>query len=207
MNQGKIGKFISDCRKEKQLTQEQLAVQLGVTSKSISKWETGNCLPDASKYKPLCEILGITVNELFSGERLNSETENEAKDYLVDLLASRIYDVDCGVSYEGFKNALLRMSETTVMLSKFKSKEAAVEYLVKETGLTFEECSNAYEFYFNINKDSKKYMPDSEPEPPYEGAKPILPVTILDNRSALQNMVEEMYAELPERKPKKKNTK
>ena len=152
MNRGKIGKFISDCRKEKQLTQEQLAVQLGVTSKSISKWETGNCLPDTSKYKPLCEILGITVNELFSGERLSSETEDEAKDYLVDLLASRIYDVDCGVSYEGFKNALLRMSETTVMLSKFKSKEAAVEYLAKETGLTFEECSNAYDFYFNLYK-------------------------------------------------------
>ena len=152
MNQEKIGKFISECRKEKQLTQEQLAVQLGVTSKSISKWENGNCLPDASKYKSLCEILGITVNELFSGERLSSETENEAKDYLVDLLASRIYDVDCGVSYEDFKNALLRMSETTVMLSKFKSKEDAVEYLVKETGLTFEECSNAYDFYFNLYK-------------------------------------------------------
>ena len=152
MNQGKIGKFISDCRKEKQLTQEQLAVQLGVTSKSISKWENGNCLPDASKYKSLCEILGITVNELFSGERLSSETENEAKDYLVDLLASRIYDVDCGVSYEDFKNALLRMSETTVMLSKFKSKEDAVEYLVKETRLSFEECSNAYDFYFKLYK-------------------------------------------------------
>lgn len=152
MNQEKIGKFISECRKEKQLTQEQLAVQLGVTSKSISKWENGNCLPDASKYKSLCEILGITVNELFSGERLSSETENEAKDYLVDLLASRIYDVDCGVSYEEFKNALLRMSETTVMLSKFKSKEDAVEYLVKETRLSFEECSNAYDFYFNLYK-------------------------------------------------------
>ena len=152
MNQEKIGKFISECRKEKQLTQEQLAVQLDVTSKSISKWENGNCLPDASKYKSLCEILGITVNELFSGERLSSETENEAKDYLVDLLASRIYDVDCGVSYEGFKNALLRMSETTVMLSKFKSKEDAVEYLVKETRLSFEECSNAYDFYFNLYK-------------------------------------------------------
>ena len=152
MNQGKIGKFISDCRKEKQLTQEQLAVQLGVTSKSISKWETGNCLPDASKYKPLCEILGITVNELFSGERLNPETENEVKDYLLDLLASRIYDVDCGVSSEDFKNALFRMAEATIMLSKFKSKEPAVEYLVKETGLTFEECSNAYDFYFNLNK-------------------------------------------------------
>ena len=152
MNQEKIGKFISECRKEKQLTQEQLAVQLGVTSKSISKWENGNCLPDASKYKSLCEILVITVNELFSGERLSSETENEAKDYLVDLLASRIYDVDCGVSYEDFKNALLRMSETTVMLSKFKSKEDAVEYLVKETRLSFEECSNAYDFYFNLYK-------------------------------------------------------
>ena len=152
MNQEKIGKFISECRKEKKITQEQLAVQLGVTSKSISKWENGNCLPDAAKYKPLCEILGITVNELFSGERLNSETENEAKDYLVDLLASRIYDVDCGVSYEGFKNALLRMSETTVMLSKFKSKEAAVEYMVKETGLAFEECANAYDYYFNLFK-------------------------------------------------------
>lgn len=100
----------------------------------------------------LCEILGITVNELFSGERLSSETKNEAKDYLVNLLASRIYGVDCGVSYEEFKNALIRMSETTVMLSKFKSKEAAVEYLVKETGLTFEECSNAYDFYFNLYK-------------------------------------------------------
>ena len=49
-----------------------------------------------------------------------------------------------------------------------------------------------------------KIMPDSEPEPPYEGAKPMLPVTILDGRVALQAMVEEMYQELPERKPKKK---
>ena len=152
MNQVKIGKFISECRKEKKITQEQLAVQLGVTSKSISKWENGNCLPDAAKYKPLCEILGITVNELFSGERLSSETESEAKDYLLDLLASRLYNLDCGVCYEDFKNALLRMSETTVMLSKFESKESAVEYMVKETGLTFEECSSAYDFYFDLYK-------------------------------------------------------
>ena len=153
MDQEKIGKFISECRREKQITQEQLAEQLGITSKSVSKWETGNCLPDASKYKTLCEILGITINELFSGERLNSETENEVKDYLLDLLAGRMYDVDCGVSYEDFKNALFRMAEATVILSKFNSKEAAVEYLVKETGLAFEECSNAYDFYFNLNKD------------------------------------------------------
>ena len=59
-------------------------------------------------------------------------------------------------------------------------------------------------FLVKITEASKKYMPDSEPEPPYEGAKPMLPVTILDGRVALQAMVEEMYQELPERTPKKK---
>ena len=59
-------------------------------------------------------------------------------------------------------------------------------------------------FLVKITEAGKKYMPDSEPEPPYEGAKPMLPITILDDRVALQAMVEEMYPELPERKPKKK---
>ncbi len=59
-------------------------------------------------------------------------------------------------------------------------------------------------FLVKITEASKKWMPDSEPEPPYEGAKPMLPVTILDDRVALQAMVEEMYPELPERKSKKK---
>ena len=59
-------------------------------------------------------------------------------------------------------------------------------------------------FLVKITEASKKYMPDSEPEPPYEGAKPMLPVTILDDKVSLQAMVEEMYQELPERKPKKK---
>lgn len=73
-----------------------------------------------------------------------------AKDYLVDLLACRIYDEGCGISYEEFKHALFRMSETTIMLSKF-NKEAAVAYLVKETGLTVEECSEAYDYYLSTN--------------------------------------------------------
>lgn len=59
-------------------------------------------------------------------------------------------------------------------------------------------------FMVKITEASKRYMPDSESEPPYEGAKPMLPVTILDDRIALQKMVEEMYSELPERKTKKK---
>ncbi len=60
-------------------------------------------------------------------------------------------------------------------------------------------------FMVKVTKASEKYMPDSEPKPPYEGAKPMLPVTILDDRLSLQKMVEEIYSELPERKIKKKN--
>lgn len=59
-------------------------------------------------------------------------------------------------------------------------------------------------FMVKITEASKKFMPDSEPESPYEGAKPMLPVTILDDRVALQAMVDEMFPELPERKTKKK---
>lgn len=73
MNQIKIGKFIAQCRKEKKLTQEKLAEILNTTNKSISKWENGNCLPDSSLYEPLCNILGITINELFAGQRIKDE--------------------------------------------------------------------------------------------------------------------------------------
>lgn len=59
-------------------------------------------------------------------------------------------------------------------------------------------------FMVKVTAASKKHMPDSVPEPPYEGAKPMLPVTVLEDKAALQAMVEEMYSELPERKPKKK---
>lgn len=59
-------------------------------------------------------------------------------------------------------------------------------------------------FLVKITEASRKYMPDSEPEPPYEGAKPMLPVTILEDRELLQKMVREMYPELPVRKSKKK---
>ena len=73
MNQEKIGKFIAKLRKEKKLTQEQLAEKLGVTSKSISRWENGNTMPDVSLFEPLCKELNITINELLSGEKIKKE--------------------------------------------------------------------------------------------------------------------------------------
>lgn len=73
MNQEKIGKFISTLRKEKKLTQEQLAEKIGVTNKSISRWENGKTMPDLSLLEPLSNLLGITINELISGEKIKEE--------------------------------------------------------------------------------------------------------------------------------------
>ena len=71
MDQIKIGKFIASCRKEKNLTQAQLAEKLGITDRAISKWETGKSMPDTGLMSEICELLGISVNELFTGEKLN----------------------------------------------------------------------------------------------------------------------------------------
>jgi len=73
MNQEKIGKFISECRKDKNLTQSELAEKLGVTDKSISNWENGRNMPDLSLFKPLCDILEISINDLISGEKVSKD--------------------------------------------------------------------------------------------------------------------------------------
>ena len=86
MDQIKIGKFIFNCRKEKGLTQEQLAEKLGVTSKSISRWENGNTMPDYSLLKDLCNELDINVNELLSGEKINgNDYMNKSEENLIKL--------------------------------------------------------------------------------------------------------------------------
>ena len=77
MNQIKIGEFISSMRREKNLTQAALAEMLGITDRAVSKWERGKGLPDASLMLDLCDILGITVNELLCGEKINMEKKNE----------------------------------------------------------------------------------------------------------------------------------
>lgn len=73
MNQEKIGKFILKLRREKNMTQQELADRIGVTDRAISKWENGRGLPDLSLMMPLCKELGITINELISGEQIEKE--------------------------------------------------------------------------------------------------------------------------------------
>lgn len=77
MNQKKIGRFIAECRKTKKLTQSELAEKLGITEKSVGNWENGRNMPDLSLFKPLCNELDITLNDLISGERVDENTYQE----------------------------------------------------------------------------------------------------------------------------------
>lgn len=87
MNQQKIGCFIAQMRKEREMTQRQLAEKIGVSDKAVSRWETGKGLPDTSIMPSLCESLGINVNELLSGERLSDVTySGKAEENMVYLM-------------------------------------------------------------------------------------------------------------------------
>ena len=90
MDQIKIGKFIAERRKKASLTQMQLAERLGITDRAVSKWETGKAMPDTAIMIELCEILGISVNELLSGEKINMENDNQKKEQLLLDMAKEL---------------------------------------------------------------------------------------------------------------------
>ena len=90
MDQRKIGQFIAQRRKQNELTQMQLAEKLNITDKAISKWERGIAMPDTSIMLELCDILGISVNELLSGEKIDMENNNQKNEQLLLELAKEL---------------------------------------------------------------------------------------------------------------------
>ena len=90
MNQIKIGEFISSQRRKKNLTQAALAEKLGITDRAVSKWERGKGLPDVSLMLDLCEIFGITVNELLCGEIISMENSNLKNEQLLLDMAKEL---------------------------------------------------------------------------------------------------------------------
>ena len=86
MDLKKIGKFIAKKRQEKGFTQEGLAEKLDISNRSISKWERGICLPDTAKMPAICELFGITINDLFSGEIVDMKNnEKKLEENLLEL--------------------------------------------------------------------------------------------------------------------------
>ena len=87
MDQIKIGKFIQEKRKEKSLTQSELAEKLNVSDRAVSKWENGNCIPDVSNIQELCKILNITINDLFSGCVVDmKDNEKKLEENLLEMI-------------------------------------------------------------------------------------------------------------------------
>ena len=94
MDQIKIGRFIAECRKRRQLTQMQLAEKLNITDRAVSKWERGKAMPDASIMLELCRILHITVNDLLNGEVVTMENYQKQSEKLLLEMAKQKEESD-----------------------------------------------------------------------------------------------------------------
>lgn len=89
MDMVRIGGFLSALRKEREMTQEQLGEKLGVTNKTVSRWETGTYLPPVEMLQAMSELYGITINEILSGERLSAEAYREkAEENIKEAISS-----------------------------------------------------------------------------------------------------------------------
>jgi len=107
MDLTKIGRFIALCRKNKKLTQEQLAEKLYITDRAVSKWERGLSLPDASIMLELCNILSISVNELLNGEKIDMKNYDKKSEELLLQLAEQ----------DELKNKKLMTSMWTILIT------------------------------------------------------------------------------------------
>ena len=115
MDQIKIGKFIADLRKKKGLTQEQLGDKLGVTNKTISRWENGNYMPDIEMLSLLSKEFDVTINELISGEILDEKDfKKAADDNLVTALDNSTFTLKEKIAF--FKKKWLKEHIATIAL-------------------------------------------------------------------------------------------
>ena len=140
MNQEKIGKFISEKRKDKKLTQSELAEKLGVTDKSISNWENGRNMPDLSLFKPICEILDISINDLLSGKEV---PKNEYQERLEENIISTINYSNKKVIENDYQSLTYTERNNTIIALKGKNYGVLsiddLAFMYKSIGETLDE--------------------------------------------------------------------
>ena len=131
MNQTKTGAFLAARRKEIGLTQQELGEQLGVTNKTISRWETGAYLPDLATIPELCRILGITVNEFFLGEAIPEEDLREQTDRnILDL-----WQADKDLRRKKFWSEMLGGGGTGLLVSMLYAPDTPKKAIIIALGL------------------------------------------------------------------------
>ncbi len=107
-----IGAFLKQLRKENNMTQEQLGERVGVTNKTVSRWETGNYLPPVECLVLLSDIYNISINEILAGERIESDKIKEVADANV---ANVLEELECG--YQKFENKMIMILIVTTILA------------------------------------------------------------------------------------------
>ena len=169
MNQQKIGKFIQECRKNKNLTQENLAEKLGVSDRAVSKWERGINLPDASLMLDLSNILEISVNELLTGEKINKEEyKNIAENNLIEFAKKEEIKNKKFLFYENIITIMfLIVFVYLFILIQFVIQEINVKIITAIVGfliLIIAVYSNVKieteEGYYECSKCNHKYIPN-----------------------------------------------
>lgn len=116
MDTVKIGKFLAELRKEKNLTQEELGEKIGVTNKTVSRWENGNYMPPVEMLLVLSEFYDISINEILSGERLDAERYREK--------------AECHIA-EALNNSVFTLKEKTAFFRKKWRKEHCFEIILE----------------------------------------------------------------------------
>lgn len=168
MDQVKIGKFIAECRREKNLTQMQLAEKLNITDRAVSKWETGRAMPDSSIMIELCSVLGINVNELLSGERIEMENYNKvAEENLLTLKKQKEESDKRLLNIEVIMGIIsIIMYLIVIMIVSFSNMQDSTRVLIIMilTVFVFIECLLALRIeqqagYYECRKCHHKYVP------------------------------------------------
>ena len=168
MDQVKIGKFIAKCRKNKNLTQFQLAEKLNITDRAISKWETGKGMPDSSIMLELCNELGISVNELLSGEIIKIENYNQkAEENLLEMAKKEEMQNKKMMMYELVIGSLSSITFLILMFTLFLAVENIISrvilfilaFLILIIGISFALKIETETGYYECKICHNKYIP------------------------------------------------
>lgn len=168
MDQIKTGKFIAAMRKEKGLTQRQLADRLEISDKTISKWETGKGLPEVGLMLPLCEILDINANELLSGQRLTADTyQQKAEENLMEILNEKqknqrrlVWTVMITVVYIAIAFFIAWIAAWVEMPQAVRVALMVSALLVSVLGIVFVSVVDRTTGYFQCGHCQELFVPD-----------------------------------------------
>ena len=159
MDTQKIGRFIAENRKKQNMTQVQLAEKLGVTGKTVSRWENGNYMPDLSLLQPLARELGITVNELLQGESIPSEQLPQKAEENIRMTVEY-----SKVRIRKSQNLIMLTVAICILIMMFVGFKVTQENYIRD-GLynTADQCRNAWLDSWNVvqGKDSVYWRDDS----------------------------------------------